>query len=131
MGTNVFANNHEICSQGCGGKSVAAMPDVCFTPPDKVPPTPPGVPVPYPNTGMASDLDKGSKKVSIKKKPASLRDQSLFKKSIGNEAGAAQKKGVVTSTNKGKVYFTSWSMDVKIEAANVNRNSDMMTRVIY
>ena len=30
---------------------------------------------------------------------------------MGDEAGAAPKKGVVTSKNMGKVYFNAWSMD--------------------
>ncbi len=34
--------------------AICAFPDVCFTPP-QTPATPPGVPIPYPNTGMASD----------------------------------------------------------------------------
>ena len=40
------------------------FPDVCFTPP-QTPATPPGVPIPYPNTGMASDTTDGSSSVKI------------------------------------------------------------------
>jgi hypothetical protein len=36
-------------------------------------------------------------------------------------------KGVVTAQNTGKVYFTVWSMDIKIEGDNVVRNLDMTT----
>src|SRR5205823_5313821 len=35
--------------------------------------------------------------------------------------------GVVTSVNKGKVYYTAWSMDVKIEGENAVRHMDLMT----
>jgi hypothetical protein len=56
-----------------------------------------------------------------------LKNKSYFKKSLGDEAGCAPKKGVVTSVNMGKVYFNSWSMDVKIEGENVVRNLDMTT----
>src|SRR5690606_33710112 len=34
---------------------------------------------------------------------------------------------VITSKNMGKVYFTSWSMDVKIEGENAVRHMDMTT----
>jgi hypothetical protein len=76
---------------------------------------------------MASDATEGSKSVTISNKEVMLKDKSYFKKSSGNEAGSAAKKGAVTSTNRGKVYFTSWSMDVKIEGLNVVRHLDMTT----
>ncbi len=56
-----------------------------------------------------------------------LKNKSHFKKSYGDEAGRAPKKGIITSTNTGKVYFTSWSMDVKIEGLNVVRHLDLTT----
>ena len=127
MTNKVFANNNEVACKAASGKVICAFPDVCFTPPDKVPPTPIGVPVPYPNTGFASDTHEGSKKVKISKKEIVLKNKSYFKKSTGDEAGAAQKKGVVTSKNKGKVYFQAWSMDVKIEGVNVARHMDIAT----
>jgi hypothetical protein len=126
MANTVFANKMEVSCKESGGKSIAAFPDVCFTPPT-APPTPPGVPIPYPNTSMASDTDQGSKQVSIGGKQVMLKDQSDFKKSLGDQAGCAPKKGVITSTNGGKSYFTSWSMDVKVQGENVVRNFDMTT----
>jgi hypothetical protein len=56
-----------------------------------------------------------------------LRNKSYFKKSTGDEAGCAPKKGLLTSKTKGKVYFNSWSMDVKFEGLNVVRHLDMTT----
>lgn len=56
-----------------------------------------------------------------------LKNQSFYKTSTGDEAGCAPKKGVVTSKIKGKVYFNSWSMDVKIEGKNVVRHLDLTT----
>jgi hypothetical protein len=76
---------------------------------------------------MASDMTSGSKKVKISKKEVMLKNKSYFKKSTGDEAGCAAKKGVVTSTNRGKVYFNSWSMDVKFEGENVVRHLDLTT----
>jgi hypothetical protein len=126
MSNQVFANNMEVsCKQGAG-KSVCAFPDVCFTPP-QTPATPPGVPIPYPNTGMDSDATDGSSSVKISGQEVMLKNKSYFKRSTGDEAGAAPKKGLVTSTNKGKVYFNAWSMDVKVEGENVVRHLDLTT----
>jgi hypothetical protein len=126
MADDVFANTREITCQAGSSKSIAAFPDVCMTPPEN-PATPPGVPVPYPNFGMASDTTNGSTSVKINKKQVMLKNQSYFKKSSGDEAGCATKKGVISSVNRGKVYFVSWSPDVKIEGKNVVRHLDMTT----
>ena len=126
MANDVFANGREISCKKADGKSICAFPDVCFTPPEN-PATPPGVPIPYPNTGMAKDTTSGSKKVKISGKEAMLKNKSYFKKSMGDEAGCAAKKGVLTTKNRGKVYFTMWSMDVKFEGKNVVRHFDLTT----
>jgi hypothetical protein len=126
VSNQVYANAMELSCKSAAGKSVCAFPDVCFTPP-QTPATPPGVPVPYPNSGMASDCSDGSSTVKISGEEIMLKDKSYFKKSTGDEAGSAPKKGVVTSKNTGKVYFTMWSMDVKAEGENVVRHLDMTT----
>jgi hypothetical protein len=126
MSNQVYANNMEVSCKAAAGKSICAFPDVCFTPPT-TPATPPGVPIPYPNTGMASDTTSGSTSVKISGKEVMLKNKSYFKKSMGDEAGCAPKKGVITSKNMGKVYFTKWSMDVKVEGENVVRMMDLTT----
>jgi len=126
MANEVYANGREISCKAGAGKSIAAFPDVCMTPP-QTPATPPGVPIPYPNTGMASDMTEGSKNVKISDKEVMLKDKSYFKKSTGDEAGSAPMKGVVTHKNTGKVYFNAWSMDVKFEGENVVRHFDLTT----
>lgn len=126
MGNPVFANGMEISSKAMGGKSICAFPDVCFTPP-QTPGTPPGVPLPYPNTGLAGDCTDGSSSVKIGGEEVMLKNKSYFKQSSGNEAGCAPKKGVATSKIKGKVYFTAWSMDVMVEGENVVRHLDLTT----
>ncbi|NJO18427.1 MAG: DUF4150 domain-containing protein [Thioploca sp.] len=126
MANDVFANGREISCKKADGKSICAFPDVCFTPP-QTPATPPGVPVPYPNTAFAKDTTKGSKNVKISGQEVMLKNKSYFKKSTGNEAGNAPKKGIVTSKIKGKVYFTSWSVNVKFEGENVVRHLDLTT----
>ncbi|MDH4607576.1 DUF4150 domain-containing protein [Pseudomonas sp. BN102] len=126
MSNTVYANGREISCKASDGRSIAAFPDVCFTPP-LTPATPPGVPVPYPNTAMASDTSSGSKSVKISRKEIMLKDKSFFKTSMGDEAGNAPKKGVITSKIKGKAYFISWSMNVKVEGENVVRHMDLTT----
>jgi hypothetical protein len=76
---------------------------------------------------MAKDTSSGSKKVKISGKEVMLKNKSYFKTSMGDEAGCAPKKGVITSKIKGKVYFIGWSMDVKVEGKNVVRHLDMTT----
>ncbi len=126
MANEVYANTREISCKAGNGKSICAFPDVCMTPPEN-PATPPGIPVPYPNTGLASDTTDGSKSVTISGKEIMLKNKSYFKQSMGDEAGCAAKKGVISSVNRGKVYFIAWSMDVKAEGENVVRHLDMTT----
>jgi Domain of unknown function (DUF4150) len=127
MGNQVYANSMEVsCKAASDGKSICSFPDVCFTPP-QTPATPMGVPVPYPNTGMASDCSDGSSSVKISGQEVMLKNKSYFKKSTGDEAGSAPKKGLITSKIQGKVYFVAWSMDVKIEQENVVRHFDLTT----
>ena len=126
MSNQVYANNMEVSCKQAAGKSICAFPDVCMTPP-QTPATPPGVPIPYPNTGLASDTSDGSATVKISGQEVMLKNKSCFKKSTGDEAGAAPMKGVVTHKNTGKVYFTAWSMDVKVEGENVVRMLDTTT----
>ncbi len=126
MGNPVFANGMEISSKSMSGKSICEFPDVCFTPP-QTPATPPGVPLPYPNTAMAGDTSDGSSTVTIGGQEVMLKNKSYFRQSTGDEAGCAPKKGMISSTIKGKCYFIAWSMDVKVEGENVVRNLDMTT----
>jgi len=126
MSHTVYANGREISAKSSDGKSIAAFPDVCFTPP-QAPPTPMGIPIPYPNTGLASDTTKGTRTVRIAGKEVMLKNKSHYKTSYGDEPGCAPKKGILTGKIKGKVYFTSWSMDVKFEAKNVVRHLDLTT----
>jgi hypothetical protein len=126
MANQVYANNMEVSCKAASGKSICAFPDVCFTPP-QTPATPPGVPIPYPNTGMASDTADGSTTVMISGEEVMLKNKSYFKKSTGDEAGCAPKKGIINGHITGKVYFNSWSMDVRIEGENVVRHLDLMT----
>lgn len=125
MGHDVYANGRSISSKSADGKSLCAFPDVCLTPP--APPAGP-IPVPYPNTGMASDTTRGTRNVKIAGKEIMLKNRSFFRKSTGDEAATrSQGMNVVTHQIKGKVYFVSWSMNVKFEGENVVRHLDLTT----
>lgn len=124
--SNVFANKLEISGKAVNAKTIAAFPDVCFTPPE-APPTPPGVPIPYPSFGMAADTEKGTGTVFIRGKTVNIKNKSDESKTSGTEAGCATKKGIVTSKNTGKKYFHKWSNDVKFEGEPVIRFSDLAT----
>ncbi|WP_350029454.1 DUF4150 domain-containing protein [Caballeronia sp. GAWG1-5s-s] len=126
MSNGVYANSNEVSCKAGSGKSICAAPDVCSTPP-QTPATPPGVPVPYPNSGSSSDCSDGTRSVAISQEEVMLRDKSFFRKSSGDEAGNAPKKNVITSTNRGEIYFCAWSMDVKFEGENAVRHLDLTT----
>ncbi len=124
--SNVFANKLEISGKAVSAQTIAVFPDVCFTPPEN-PATPPGVPVPYPSFGMASDTENGTGTVFIGGKTVNIKNKSDEKKTTGTEAGCAAKKGIITSKNTGKKYFKKWSNDVKFESEPVIRFSDIAT----
>lgn len=123
MGANVFANSMEISGKASDNKSIAAMPDVCMSPPS--PPAGP-VPIPYPNTAMASDTADGTKTVTIGGKEAGMKNSSTYSKSNGDEP-ATQSFGANVGSHKiqGAMKFTAWSSDVKLEGANAIRMGDM------
>ncbi len=125
MSMKVFANGREIAGKASDGKSIACFPDVCISPPS--PPAGP-IPIPYPNTAMASDTTSGSKTVKLHGKEAMLKDKSYFKKSTGDEPATNNfGAGVITHKITGKVFFASFSMDVFIEGENVVRHLDLTT----
>jgi hypothetical protein len=118
----VFANNMSVCHKNSAGKAVG-FPDVCLSPP---PPPAGPVPIPYPNTAMASDLSNGSKTVKADGAEIALEDSSYIATSTGDEAGT-QGGNVVTHKTKGKAYFMAWSFDVQVEGKGVGRNGDPMS----
>jgi len=123
---DVYANGLEISGKAVQAQTIAAFPDVCFTPP-QTPATPPGVPIPYPSFGMGSDTENGTATVFISGKTVNIKNKSDESKTSGTEAGCAPKKGVITSKNTGKKYFNSWSSDVKFEGEPVIRFTDLAT----
>ena len=126
MGKNVYANGREISCKKDDNKSICSMPDVCLSPPS--PPAGP-LPIPYPNTAMASDTSDGSKTVKIGGDEVGLKNASSYKKSTGDEAATKSfGMGVVSHNIQGKLKHAAWSMDVNIEGANAIRHMDMVTQ---
>jgi hypothetical protein len=125
MSANVFANGMEVSGKASDNKSIAAMPDVCMSPPS--PPAGP-VPIPYPNTAMASDTADGTKTITIGGKEAGMKNSSTYSKSTGDEP-ATQSFGANVGSHKiqGAMKFSAWSSDVKLEGANAIRMGDMTT----
>src|SRR5262245_20241503 len=126
MSNEVYANGNAIACKAGDDKVLAAMPDVCLSPPS--PPAGP-VPLPYPNTSFSKDMKEGSKTVLINGKEIMLKDQSFYKTSpLGDEAATNSfGASVVTHVITGKTYFIAWSMDVQFEGQNVDRNLDLTT----
>ncbi|WP_250455997.1 PAAR-like domain-containing protein [Caballeronia sp. ATUFL_M2_KS44] len=126
MANKVYANKREVaCKQG-SGKSICTFPDTCFTPP-QTPATPTGTPVPYANSSVDEDTADGTTSVQISGQEVMLKDKSSLKKSVGNEAGCAPQKGLVSTTNKGETLFCSGSMNITVEGENLCRHLDTTT----
>jgi len=118
MGSTVGVNKRTVVHKDSGG-TVMFMPDVCKTPQPSGPP----VPIPYPNTAMSSDADKGSKTVTVEGHPL-LVQGSVFSQSTGDEAGSAG--GVVSGKTKGAAEFVAGSFDVQADGKGVVRFGDLM-----
>ncbi len=124
MGCEVYSGCNEVACKAGDGKVIAAMPDVCLSPPP--PPIGP-VPIPYPDTSMSKDMQNGSKTAMIKGQEVMLKDQSFYASSpLGDEAATmGLGAGVITATITGKTYFMMWSMDVQFEGQNIDRGLDL------
>ncbi|HET6763126.1 MAG TPA: DUF4150 domain-containing protein [Longimicrobiaceae bacterium] len=116
MSQKTFANSIGIAHKGSGGMSVV-FPDVCKTP---APPAGP-VPIPYPNTGKASDTSSGPAKVKTDGEMPMVKG-AKYSRSSGDEAGSLG--GVVSNVNMSVCEFMMYSFDVKFENKNVCRMGD-------
>lgn len=125
MSKNVFANGREVSAKKDANQSLAAMPDVCLSPPS--PPVGP-IPIPYPNFSKASDTNDGTRTVRIGGAEASIKNSSNYKKSTGDEAATKSLgMGVMSHQIQNTTYFAAWSFDVKFEGKNAVRHLDMTT----
>lgn len=125
MGADVYANGQAVSGKASGHNVIAAMPDVCLSPPS--PPAGP-IPIPYPNFAQASDTTDGSKKVKAGGKEINLKGQSKYKSCKGDEACTKTfGMGVVSHSNTGAVKHEAGSFDVKVEGSAVVRHLDITT----
>ena len=123
MGKKVFANGREICGKASDIQCLAAMPDVCLTPP---PPPAGPLPIPYPNFSNAGDTDGGSPTVKIGGEEVSQRENPTSRQAKGDEAATkGQGMGLASHSIQGKTSAGAWSFDVKFDGQNVSRHSDI------
>lgn len=125
MSKKVFANGKGISAKKDDNKSLAALPNVCLSPPS--PPAGP-VPLPHPNSANAGDTTGGSKTVKVGGDEVGKKNASSYKKSTGDEAATKTLgMGVVSHNIQGKMKHAAWSFDVKVEGANAIRHMDLTT----
>jgi Toxin PAAR-like domain len=123
--SEVYANGHEVSAKADSNKSMAAMPDVCLSPP---PPPAGPIPIPYPNFAFGSDTTDGTKTVRIGGQEVGIKNTSSYKQSTGDEAATKSLGMNVISHNiTGKMKHAAWSMDVKFEGENAIRQLDLTT----
>lgn len=122
---SVFANGLGVSGKATDNKTIAAMPDVCLSPP---PPPAGPVPIPYPNFGMASDTTDGCTSVFIKGKEAGKKNASKYSKITGNEAATNSfGAGVISHKITGPLKFAAYSFDVMFEGGGAERFTDLTT----
>ena len=127
MANKVYANDDEIACKAGSGKSICAFPDVCMTPPEN-PATPPGVPGALPQHRHGERYDRRQPHRQDLRQGGHAKEQELLQaRAWATRPAAPPRKGVVTSVNRGKVYFIAWSMDVKFEGLEVPRHVDLIT----
>ncbi len=123
---SVFANGLEVSGKATPNKTIAAMPDVCMSPP---PPPAGPVPIPYPLTGMASDTTDGCTSVFVKGKEAGKKNASKYSKTTGDEpATNSFGAGIITHKITGPLKFAAYSFDVIFEGGGANRFTDLTTQ---
>ncbi|NNH33724.1 DUF4150 domain-containing protein, partial [Rhizobium sp. SEMIA 4085] len=98
--SHAFANGLEISGKAVHANTIADFPDTCFTPPEN-PATPPGVPIPYPSFGFASDTEKGTGTVKIGGQNVNIKNKSDLSRPSGTEAACPATKDSITSNNTG------------------------------
>ena len=125
MSRNVFANGREVSAAQDDNASLAAMPDVCLSPP--TPPVGP-IPIPYPNFSKAADTSEGTRTVKVGNREVGVKNSSNYKKSTGDEAATKSLgMGLMSHQIQNTTYFAAWSFDVKFEGKNAIRHLDLTT----
>jgi hypothetical protein len=125
MSANVFANGREVSASKDDNQALAAMPDVCLSPPS--PPAGP-LPLPYPVFSKAADTAEGARSVKIRGDQVGIKSDSNYKQCKGDEA-ATRSFGMNVGSHciQGKTIAQAWSFDVKFEGKNAIRLLDLTT----
>lgn len=118
MPSHILVNRLGLTYKSTIGVTVATLPDVCKTPSPGGP-----IPIPYPNFGDQSSLDKGTTSVKAKGKMIAIKG-SEYSRSSGDEPGTAG--GVTSNTFKKEATWITYSFDVKMDGANACRHTDKM-----
>lgn len=125
MSAKVYANGREVSAVKDSNQVIAAMPDVCLSPPG--PPAGP-IPLPYPVTSKAADTIDGTRNVYIGGDQAGIKNVSKFSQCKGDEAATRSfGMNVGSHTLGGKTVAQAWSFDVRFEGQNVLRLLDLTT----
>lgn len=123
---SVYANGLEVSGKATPNKTIAAMPDVCLSPP---PPPAGPVPIPYPLTGMASDTTDGCTSVFVKGKEAGKKNSTKYSKTTGNEpATNSFGANIITHKITSSLKFAAYSFDVIFEGGGACRFTDLTTQ---
>lgn len=113
MGVTVTANDRTVVHHGSNGYGLA-FPDICFTPPGKIP-------IPYPNLVLSKDADGTCATIFCDGYPV-MNAKSFFARSYLDEPGTGG--GIVSGCNMGKGSFYTASPDVFFEGAPAPRHND-------
>ena len=123
---SVFANGLGVSSKATDSKTIAAMPDVCLSPP---PPPAGPVPLPYPMTGMATDTTDGCTSVMVEGKEAGKKNSTKYSKTMGNEpATNSFGANILTHKLSSSLKFAAYSFDVIFEGGGACRFTDLTTQ---
>lgn len=123
MSKNVFANSREVSASKDDNQVIAAMPDICLSPPS--PPAGP-IPIPYPVFSKSADTDDGARSVKIGGDQVGIKSDSNYKQCNGDEAATdSLGQNVGSHVITGKTLAQAWSFDVKFEGKNALRFLDL------
>ena len=117
MAVTVNINGLTLCHAGSNGISQNTLPDVCKTPGQ-------GIPIPYPNIALSSDLAQGTTTVHADGGNMIANYGSQFSKSSGDEAGSMG--GVTSGTHLAEADWITHSFDVFFEKKAACRLTDKM-----
>lgn len=116
MPISINVNGLSLVHRGSDGVSDATLPDVCRDAH--------GVPVPYTNRSLSSDLRGGTRSIAVDGGNPAATKPSRFHRSSGDEPGSGG--GVVSNVHLAESTWLSFSPNVRFEGQPVCRLTDKM-----